>query len=193
MKAALESAATPAEPSVRFFDRHYRRQGDRWRDQDGHLPTEMVGALIDRLPAAAPDEAAACGDWCSFRELPGAGPLAVNFATNTHKTIAQHFGGDLAALDRAAAALDGQPESDPGYDRRYRFQALPDVCLVLLYNSPDDLFAAQANLLFQRSAQNRHPIRDLFILGTYLTGRLVDQSNTGGDCDALSGGDGPPP
>ncbi|MCJ8502351.1 DUF3786 domain-containing protein [Desulfatitalea alkaliphila] len=193
MKSVATRAAAPCEPLVRFFDRHYRRHGDRWLDQDGCAPTEMVDLLLRRLPAAAPEEEIDRGDWCSFRELPGAGPLAVNFANNTHKTIAQHFGADLPALDRAVAALDGQPESDPGYDRRYRFQALPDVCLVLLYNSPDDLFTAQANLLFQRSSQHRHPIRDLFILGTYLTGRLVGQTKTGGDCDALSGGDGPPP
>ena len=45
--------------------------------------------------------------------------------------------------------------------------------LVLNYNAPDDLFAAQANLLFPRSAEDLLDIRDLFTLGTYLTGRLV--------------------
>jgi hypothetical protein len=64
-------------------------------------------------------------------------------------------------------------ESAQGFDRRYRFQALPEVPLILNYNTADDLFPAQANLLFRRSAQTLLDIRDLFTLGTYLTGRLV--------------------
>ena len=111
--------------------------------------------------------------WCSFRELCGAGPLSVNFANNTHKTIAATFGGDLSALDRGAAKMAGLLEPGQGYDRRYRFHAFPEVPLMLNYNAADNLFPAQASLIFHRSAQSLFDIRELFTLGTYLTGRLI--------------------
>jgi hypothetical protein len=159
---------------IAFFEKHYTLDAEGMLDDGGDTPTRMMADLIRRYLAAPPVVSATCGnDWCTFRELRGAGPLAVHFAANTHKTIAAAFGGDLPALDRAAAKAGGLLEAEAGFDRRYFFQALPEVSLVLYYNAPDDLFSAQANLLFQRSARNLLDIRDLFALGTYLTARLV--------------------
>jgi hypothetical protein len=157
-----------------FFDKRYSLHADRFLDDNGCAPTQAVADLIRRYRAALP----AAGlppakQWCSFRELRGAGPLAVQFASNTHKTIAAAFGGDLSALDFAAAGAGGVVEPGSGFDRRYRFQALSEVPIILNYNAADDLFPTQAHLLFHRAAQNLLEIRDLFTLGTYLTGRLI--------------------
>ena len=182
----MKTTATPAAVSpvrrIAFFEKHYTLIADRLLDACGEPPTEMIHALICRHFVAAPATTSHDQKWCSFRELREAGPLAVNFANNTHKTIAMTFGDDLAALDRAAAGLAGCLEPGQGFDRRYRFQALPDVPLILNYNAPDDLFSAQANLLFRRCAQTRLNIRDLFTLGTYLTGRLVVGTGKGRQC-----------
>jgi len=164
--------------SIAFFDKRYSLHADQLIDESGGTPAQAVADLIRRylttqrlytLPQA--------DDWCSFRELRGAGPLSVNFANNTHKTIAGAFGGDLSALDRAAAAIAGIIEPGQGFDRRYRFHAFAEVPLILNYNAADDLFAAQANLLYRRCAQDLLDIRELLTLGTYLTGRLI--SNAG--------------
>jgi len=49
---------------------------------------------------------------------------------------------------------------------------------VLTYNAGDDLFPAQAHLLFRRSCQEVLEVHDLFTLGTYLTGRLVARNTS---------------
>jgi hypothetical protein len=159
---------------IAFFEMHYTLCADRLLDDRGDAPTRAVADLIRRyLAAPSAGSAPPKEDWCSFRELRGAGPLAVNFANNTHKTIVATFGDDLSALDCAAAGAAGLLEPGHGFDRRYRFQALPEVPLVLNDNAADDLFPAQANLLFPRAAQALLDIRNLFTLGTYLTGRLA--------------------
>ncbi len=157
-----------------FFETCYTLWPDRLLDDRGGVPATAVADLIGRYLAKPPVTGASLeDDWCSFRELRGAGPLAVNFAANTHKTIAATFASNLSALDRAAGRAAGVLQSEPGFDRRYCFQALPEMPLVLNYNAADDLFPAQAHLLFRRCAQAGLDIRDHFMLGTYLTGRLV--------------------
>jgi hypothetical protein len=159
---------------IAFFEKHYNLHSDHFVDDDGRVPAQAIDGLIRRyLTVPLPIELLSEDVWCSFRELHGAGPLSVNFANNTHKTIAATFGVDLSALDRAAAKLDGLLEPGHGFDRRYRFHAFPEVPLILNYNTADELFPAQACLLFYRSAQNLFDIRELFTLGTYLTGRLI--------------------
>ena len=159
---------------IAFFEKHYRFYADRLVDDDGRVPDQAINDLIRRyLAAPLPMTVLSEDAWCSFRELRSAGPLTVNFANNTHKTISATFGKDLLALDRGAGKLAGLLEPGQGFDRRYRFHAFPEVPLILNYNAADDLFPAQASLLFHRSAQNLLDIRELFTLGTYLTGRLI--------------------
>ena len=159
---------------IAFFEKHYNLHSDHFVDDDGRVPAQAIDGLIRRyLTVPLPIELLSEDVWCSFRELRGAGPLTVNFANNTHKTITATFGGDLSALDRGATRMGGLLEPGQGYDRRYRFHAFHEVPLILNYNAADDLFPAQACLLFHRSAQNLFDIRELFTLGTYLTGRLI--------------------
>ena len=159
---------------IAFFEKHYSLYADRLVDKDDRVPDQAINDLIRRYLTVPLHMTVLFEDaWCSFRELRGAGPLTVNFANNTHKTITATFGEDLLALDRGAAKLAGLLEPCQGFDRRYRFHASPDVPLILNYNAADDLFPAQASLLFHRSAQNLLDIRELFTLGTYLTGRLI--------------------
>jgi hypothetical protein len=182
MKPADATARGPSEPRLAFFDKRFYLHADRLVDECGCTPTQAVADLIRRYPAVrkATVHRPPAEEWCSFRELRGAGPLIVQFANNTHKTIAAAFGGDLSALDSAAAAVGGVPEQDPGFDRCYRFQALPEVPLRLNCNAADDLFPAQAHFLFPRSVRDLLDIRDFFTLGTYLTGRLIT-GRAGGD------------
>ncbi|WP_419660509.1 DUF3786 domain-containing protein [Desulfosarcina variabilis] len=162
---------------IAFFGKHYSFHADRLVDNLGRGPARAIAELIYHyLTAPQPMSVASDDAWYSFRELRGAGPLTVNFANNTHKTITATFGGDLSALDLSAAKLTGLLESGQGFDRRYRFHAFPEVPLILNYNAADDLFPAQAGLLFHRSTQNLFDIRELFTLGTYLTGRLISSA-----------------
>jgi hypothetical protein len=131
-------------PANCLFGEHYSLHADRLLDDSGRVLARAIAELIYRylmvpLHMTVPSEDA----WCLFRELRGAGPLTVNFANNTHKTITATFGGDLFALDRGAAKLVGLLEPGRCFDRRYRFHAFPEVPLILNYNAADDLFRQQ--------------------------------------------------
>ncbi len=106
MNASTRGAANGEDSGRRimFFEKHYTLYAEQLLDDCGRAPAPPIADLIRRYllavtAASRPFEA----DWCSFRELQGAGPLAGNFAANTHKTIAETFGSDLCALDCAAA------------------------------------------------------------------------------------------
>lgn len=141
---------------------------------EGQAVTEAVGLLLCRyacrFPATLPPE----WERITFRELRGSGPLVSRFADNTLKILVTAFGRRIDDLRAGAMLLDGREEKkQSGFDLSLRFDALPHVPVYLHFNAADDLFPAQAALLFQRSAETLLDLRSLFILGTYLTGRLI--------------------
>ena len=114
----------------------------------------------------------------SFREIDGSGPLVARFADNTHKIIAGHFADKPDALREAARRLAGKlTPPQGGYDLSVRFDALPGLPIYLQYNAEDEDFPAYAGLLFHRSTGCHLGLLALFILGTYLTGRLIQHAS----------------
>ncbi len=111
------------------------------------------------------------GRWISFRELPSGGFYHQAFQGYTGHEIAKCFGGDLAALERAALSLGGRPE-EMG-DAAYSFWALPRVPLLVAYWLGDEDFPPSARVLFDASAGSHLPTDACAVLGSTLTRRLV--------------------
>ena len=130
--------------------------------------------LVLALPRAKLTSAQ--GRKITFRELGGAGPLVSSFVRNTNKIISSTYYADANALKARCIQLHGRViPSDAGFDVDVRFQALPAVPLYLQFNAADDLFPAQTTLLFPETAERYLDMQSLFILGTYLAGRLISQ------------------
>lgn len=157
-----------------FFDQCWRLDGRNVVDPQGRHAADLVTYVLYQYVLRAPTQLPAVGRRVSFRELSEAGPLAVHFANNTHKTIAQTFADRPGDLRITAERLGGRPVAENhGFDVWMRLDALPRVALYLQFNARDDDFPPQCSLAFDESANVYLDSRSIFILGTYLTGRLL--------------------
>ncbi|VVS90638.1 DUF3786 domain-containing protein [Desulfoluna spongiiphila] len=96
-----------------------------------------------------PETLPATGDWVTYREVKGSGPLAVYFSENAVKPLQDRFAGNVAALEAACSALGGRKEPGTGgYDFSATFFPLPRVPLNLRFNDADEEFPASCTLLF---------------------------------------------
>lgn len=170
----IGAISTPEGMQVAFFGEPHWIGPQGCRGPDGRNAAEAVGLVLCRYVERFPDIPPHDGPTRTFRELEGAGPLVSRFADNTHKIIASTFGREPDALRDAALALNGcRQEQVSGFDLALRFEALAHVPLYLHFNAVDSEFPAQAVLLFHRSATVFLDLQALFIVATYLTGRLI--------------------
>lgn len=171
----MGAALLPDGLQISFFGEVYWVGPQGCRSMGGTAASEAVELVLSRyvlrFPAGPPP---ADGHCMTFRELEGAGPLSQRFADNTHKIITTTFGRSVDRLQKAAQAVVGcRPAPQSGFDLSLCFEALPRVPLYLRFNAEDDEFPAQAALLFHRSAAVYLDLQALFIVATYLTGRLI--------------------
>lgn len=106
-----------------------------------------------------------------FQRLRPPGHLLAN---DVEGAIVDAFAGRLDELAKAAEFLGGYPpEEEFPYDACYRFDALPKIPMLLLFNDVDDEFPAKCTILFQASAEVYLDGECLGMLGAQLAGRLV--------------------
>jgi len=159
---------------ISFFDQTWKVTPQGISNPQGQAPTEAVGLVLSRYVIQYPATGIPPGPRVTFRELAGAGPLVSSFTTNTNKLIASTFTDDLQALKTRSLQMHGRLDSEAtGHDLSISFPALPRVPLYLQFNAADDLFPAHSTLLFNQSAEHYLDMQTLFLLATYLAGRLV--------------------
>jgi hypothetical protein len=114
-------------------------------------------------------------EWISYRECRGAGPLMGYFQENTAKTLERTFAGNLEVLRMAARKIGAAAFEESGsFDISLLFHALPDIPLLLRFSDREEDFPASCQILFPRYAQDYLDIRCLGVIGTYLTGSLIN-------------------
>lgn len=159
---------------IPFFDQVLWMSPQGIRDHRGCAPTEAVELILHRYVIQYPPGTQSPGPKITFRELHGAGPLVSSFTGNTNKLIAGTFGADVRRLELRARHLHGRVEAGIfGFDLSVCFPALPHVALYLQFNAADGHLPAQSTLLFNQSSERYLDMQTLFLLGTYLAGRLV--------------------
>jgi hypothetical protein len=129
--------------------------------------TQALTAYYLRTTDGSPEE----GRWISFSELPDGAFYFRAFQGYTGEMLARVFGGDLAALARAAEKLGGRREAEG--DLAFSFHALPRVPILLVCWRGDEEFPASAKLLFDGSAGRHLPTDVCAILGSTLTRRFI--------------------
>lgn len=115
------------------------------------------------------------GEWVTYREFKNAGPLVGYFTTNTNKIIETTFAGRLDALKSACLRMGGTLIVVPEFDVAVMFEMLPRIPMFFRFNDRDDLFPAQASILFRQSAEKYLDMECLAVGGTYLTGLLIGE------------------
>jgi hypothetical protein len=146
------------------------------RDPGGAQPLHSVSVVLCQYLLLAPTAEPAGGrEWVTFKDFRDAAPFVDGFVNNSERAISRSFSGRLDALRDACRALGGTaPDIDVSYQLAMRFDALPRVPVVLLFNDEDEEFPAEATILFERRAERFLDMECLAILGWMLADRLAE-------------------
>ena len=134
-----------------------------------HSVKVVLCQYLLHMPASQPEGE----DWVSYKDFKDATPFVGGFQSNTERAIAKNFAGRLEALRRACLHLGGKdPSLNWGYQLSVKFDPLPHVPILLLFNDADEEFPAQCLLLFERRAEKYLDMESMAILAWLLTDYL---------------------
>jgi glutathione S-transferase len=114
--------------------------------------------------------------WIAFRNLPGGLGYDGAFQRRANLRLANAFGANRKAFEKAARALSGEQLTFG--DASFLFRVLPRVWLAVVLHLEDEEFPASANVLFDAAASHYLPTEDLAVLGGILAGRLIKAART---------------
>ncbi|MBN1178877.1 MAG: DUF3786 domain-containing protein [Anaerolineae bacterium] len=142
----------------------------------GKTPASFTQALILTYLVSA-DGTTPSRRWQGFRELPDGMFYAQAFRGYAEDRLARELGAEgMAALHRAAQALDGQP-IDVG-DAGYAFTVMPHIHVAAVYWLGDEDFPSRTSILFEDTASHYMPTDGLAILGSHLATAIVKAAHT---------------
>ncbi len=152
-----------------MFGRDYRVSERGISGPDGNRPSIDTCVIISRYLIMCPEGSLFAKEWTAYRDFRDAGPLVGYFSTEVEYAIAAGYSGRLVELQSASDALGGYPpEIDAAYDVAVRFDALPRLPLLLLFNDADREFAAICRVLFERRAERYLDAECLAMVGRRL-------------------------
>jgi hypothetical protein len=159
---------------VPFFQETYTVAGDRVCDAAGKNANHTVAVILCQcllLCPATPSDDASLVTYKDFRD---AAPYVGGFRSTVEQPIASGFAHDLPRLQQRSLELGGYIVStEVSCDLSVRFQALPKVPVLLLFNDADAEFPAQATILFQKNAASYLDMECLAMIGGILAHRLA--------------------
>ena len=172
--AVLGAAMDDGLAFIPLLNRTYRVSKEGITREDGKRPKMGTCVVLSKYllmcPSVEPENIA----WASFQDFKDSGPLAAYWANEVEATLVNAFAGRIADLARAAEKRGGHtPDEDYPYDACYRFDALPKISMLLLFNDVDNEFPAKCTILFQDRAEAYLDGECLAMLGAELAGRLV--------------------
>jgi hypothetical protein len=114
-------------------------------------------------------------DWVSYRDLRDSGPLTVYFRDEVENAISRTYAGRLKDLKAAGEMLEGAPpDMDLPYDLSMKFDLLPRVPILLLFNDADDEFPSKCSVLFEKRAENYLDAECLAMAGNLLFTKMKE-------------------
>ncbi len=147
----------------------------------GDKPDYTVAVILSKYLLMCPSQSHEDLDWASFRDFKATSHFTnLNFfSSDTEKAIEQSFTGRLDALVHACRTIGGVSEEMPlTYDLSMRFDALPRIAMLLLFNDKDDEFPAKCTVLFQKHAETYLDPESLAVCGAELARRLKTAAKT---------------
>jgi hypothetical protein len=158
---------------VPLFGQRYKVSPRGIVDPYGKEPIHSVKVVLCQyllhVPSTDPQEE----DWVSYKDFKDTTPFVGGFQNNTEKAIAKNFAGRLETLKRACLQLGGKdPGLEWGYQLSMKFNPLPRIPILLLFNDADEEFPAQCLLLFERRAEKYLDMESMAILAWLLTDYL---------------------
>lgn len=161
---------------IPFFNNDYIVSKEGILDESGTKPDYMICVILSKYLLLCPESLHYDTDWVSFKDFKKTSHfLNVNyFASDTEKPIVQHFSGRLDALLMACEKFGGLPfDINISYDLTMRFDALPRISLLLLFNDSDEEFPAHCSVLFQKQAEYYLDPESLAMTSAFLAKSLI--------------------
>lgn len=141
---------------IPFFGNDYVVSKKGIMDESGARPNYMVCVILSKYLLLCPELPYYDTNWVSLKDFKkDSAFLNLNYlASDTIKPIVKSFSGRLNALSMACEKFGGLPyEMDISYDLVMKFDALPRISLLLLFNDSDEEFPAECSILFQKQAE----------------------------------------
>lgn len=135
-------------------------------DSEGCRPSHSVSVILCKYLMMCPEVEPMESDWVTYKDFKDGAPFVNGFLNNAEKPISRMFSGRLSELKRACSELSGRPvDVGVSSDLTIRFDALPKVPVLMLFNDEDEDFPAQCSLLFERRAEKYLDMECLAIAG----------------------------
>lgn len=159
---------------VPLLGRTYRVSPKGVLDPFGKEPLHAVSILLCRYLLLCPEREPQGDNWVTYRDFRDAAPFVGGFISNTGKTLEKEFSKGLEDLREACQKLGAVPvDLGLSYQIVCRFEVLPKIPILLLFNDEDEEFSAQGALLFQEKAAGYLDMECLAIVGWLLTDALI--------------------
>ncbi len=151
---------------IPFFGKPYRVSARGISDPLNRQPHLSVSVILCKYLLMCPMIEPLAGNWVSYKDFKDAAPLIHAFYNTVTHPIAETFSRRLMELEKAAKSIGGDAPSDTfSYDLSMRFDALPKVSMLLLFNDKDEEFPAQCSVLFEKRAEKFLDMECLAMVG----------------------------
>ena len=169
------------EVMVPFFGKSYTVSKRGITHPSGKRPPLELSVVLFNYLILCTDFYLIGDEWVSYRDFKDSGPLTSYFANAVEKPIARQFSGKLSDLKTSCIKHGGSPpDIELSYELSMKFNPLPKVPILLLYNDADEEFPAHCSLLFEKHADKYLDAECLAILGmllsTYLRKNITSEN-----------------
>ena len=162
---------------IPFFGQPYAVSRDGIYGPGGKKPHLSTSVILCKYLLMCPEYEPREADWVSFKDFKDAAPLIHAFATTVTNPISKIFSGRPSALEKASKKIGGHaPAETFSYDVSIKFDALPRVPLLLLFNDKDKEFSAQCSVLFEKRTEKYLDMECVAMVGMLLYGYLSTRS-----------------
>ncbi len=154
---------------IPFFGKPYTVYGEGIYGPGGKKPHLSASVILCKYLLMCPQYEPKENDWVTYKDFKDAAPLIHAFSTTVTRPISEMFSGRLAELERAAQKIGGYTPSESfAYDVSIKFDVLPKVPLLLLFNDKDEEFPAQCSVLFERRTEKYLDMECVAMVGMLL-------------------------
>jgi hypothetical protein len=160
---------------IPFFNNRYLVSNNGIVDAEGNRPDYMAFVILAKYILLCPEQSHYDAEWVAFKDFKRISHFTnVNyFSSDTERAIEKHFSGRLDDLSNASKKLGGIcNKMNISYNLSMRFNALPRISLLLLFNDSDDEFPAKCTVLFQKHAEFYLDPESLAMSGAFLAKSL---------------------
>lgn len=165
----LDVRSEGKELVIPLLHRPYHISAQNILDPSGKKPSHLDSVLLAKYVILCPSDIPTDDHWVNYRDFMDSGPFVEGFLNTVENKIAKTWAGHADSLKKASIAIGGyDPKHELSYDLVMKFEMLPRVPLLLLFNDKDDDFPAQCKVLFEKRAERFLDMECLAMLGMVL-------------------------